>query len=78
MKLFVILQLFITGLSSPFRLLKKLSFNKFKILILALKNEPSDLITYNFERFLFTDSNNSVQTIKTSNQLKANYLEAKH
>lgn len=78
MKLSVIIQLFITGLSSPLRLLKKLSFNKFKILIIALKNEPSDLIIYNFERFLFTDSNNSVQTTKTNNQLKAYYLEAKH
>ncbi|HKM92317.1 MAG TPA: glycosyltransferase [Prolixibacteraceae bacterium] len=81
MKLSVILQLFITGLSSPFRLLKKLSYNKFIILLKALKNEPTELIIYNFKRFLFTDGNTNNKPKETSfysDQLKAFYLKTRH
>lgn len=81
MKIFVILKLLTTGLSSPFRLLKKISFKKFGILYKALKNEPSELIIYNFKRFLFSDNNtNNIQKNDScsDDQIKAYYLETKH
>lgn len=81
MKILVVVQIFLAGLSSPLRLMSKLSYHKFFILYKALKNEPANLIVHNFKRFLFSDTanNNSINiSSDTNDQLKAIYLESKH